>query len=291
MKYFYLLFFLLLISTISATAQLNDSAVLHKDSVIQIAPVKEKPVISFRQIIEDNRFLNSKSQPVFLVESIKKRTDTDGFFYLLAGLALILGIAKTGWPRYFTNMFRVFFNSSLRQSQLTDQLVQDKLPSLIFNLFFVIVGGVFVYLLLKYFNATGNAIDWVLLTGCIAGFSVIYFVKFIALKITGWMTGYTQEADLYTFIVFLINKIVAICLLPIIIIMSFADKNISHVLLIISLIVVGIMLLMRFFRSYGLLQHRLKIGRFHFLLYIFSLEVLPLFLIYKAALLFFSIKS
>ncbi|MEO5943819.1 MAG: DUF4271 domain-containing protein [Ferruginibacter sp.] len=291
MKYFYLLFSLVFISTISATAQLNDSAVAPKDSVIQVASVKNNTTISFKQIVEENRFLNSKSQPVFLAESLKKRTDTDGFFYLLAGLALILGIAKTGWPRYFTNMFRVFFNSSLRQSQLTDQLVQDKLPSLIFNLFFVIVGGVFVYLLLQYFNATGNTIDWVLLAGCIAGFAVIYFVKFVALKITGWMTGYMQEADLYTFIVFLINKIVAICLLPIIIIMSFADKNISHVLLIISLIVIGVMLLMRFFRSYGLLQHRLKIGRFHFLLYIFSLEVLPLFLIYKAALLFFSIKS
>lgn len=291
MKYFYLLFSLFFVSSISANAQPIDSAAAHKDSVIQVAPVKEKPAISLKEIVEENRFLNSKSQPVFLVESLKKRTDTDGFFYLLAGLALILGIAKTGWPRYFTNMFRVFFNSSLRQSQLTDQLVQDKLPSLIFNLFFVIVGGVFVYLLLQYFNATGNTMDWVLLAGCIAAFAITYFVKFFSLKITGWITGYTQEADLYTFIVFLINKIVAICLLPIIIIMSFADKNISHVLLIISLIIIGVMLLMRFFRSYGLLQHRLKIGRFHFLLYIFSLEVLPLFLIYKAALLFFSIKS
>jgi hypothetical protein len=290
-KYFYLLFFHFLISSISANAQLNDSAVAHKDSVIQVTPVKEKPVISFKQIIDENRFVNSKSQPVFLGESIKKRIDTDGFFYLLVGLALILGIAKNGWPRYFSNMFRVFFNSSLRQSQLTDQLVQDKLPSLIFNLFFVIVGGIFVYLLLQYFNATGNTIDWVLLAGCIAAFAIIYFVKFCSLKLTGWITGYTKEADLYTFIVFLINKIVAICLLPIIIIMSFAAKNISHVLLIISLIIIGVMLLMRFFRSYGLLQHRLKIGRFHFLLYIFSLEVLPLFLIYKAALLFFSIKS
>jgi len=43
------------------------------------------------------------------------------------------------------------------------------------------------------------------------------------------------------------------------------------------------MLLMRFFRSYGLIESSMKINRFHFFLYIIGVEVLPLFLIYRAA--------
>ncbi len=268
---------------------MNELTVSHSDSAIQ-KQAMAKPVHTLKQLVEECRFLNSKSQPVYLMESAKNRKDTDAFFYLLAGLALILGIAKSGWPRYFSNMFRVFFNSSLRQSQLTDQLLQDKLPSLIFNLFFVIVAGVFVYLLLQLLHTTTLIKSWALLAGCIAAVALIYLVKYFTLKIIGWITGYKLETDLYTFIVFLINKIIAICLLPLIIIMSFADNNLARPLLIITLIVIALLFIMRFVRSYSLLQHHIKIGRLHFLLYIFSVEILPLFLIYKASLVFLKIK-
>lgn len=289
MKKSYLLLFIFFFAGFVSNAQLPDSSLVKKDSVI-LTPVKDSAVSPFKKIIEDNTFLNSKSKPVSLAQSVKKRTDYNNFFYLLAAIVLLFGIAKASWPRYFTNMFRVFFNSSLRQSQLTDQLVQDQLPSMLYNLFFIIVSGVFVYLLTKYFRPSDGTIDWEYLAICVAGFAIIYFVKFITLKLTGWLTGYKQEADLYTFIIFLINKIIAICLLPVIIIMSFADKSIVQVLIWVSFIIVGALLLMRFFRSYGLLQYRLKIGRFHFLLYIFSLEILPLLLLYKGVMVFFSIK-
>ncbi|RYD82001.1 MAG: DUF4271 domain-containing protein, partial [Sphingobacteriales bacterium] len=82
------------------------------------------------------------------------------------------------------------------------------------------------------------------------------------------------------------NKIIGICLLPVIIILAFSDPGLVRVVSVISFILVGMMLLFRFFRSYGLLQHKLKIDRFHFALYIFSFEILPLAIIYKAAELF-----
>jgi hypothetical protein len=49
----------------------------------------------------------------------------------------------------------------------------------------------------------------------------------------------------------------------------------------ISLMSIAIFLLLRFFRSYGLIQNQLKISKFHFFLYIIGLEILPLLLIYK----------
>jgi hypothetical protein len=47
-------------------------------------------------------------------------------------------------------------------------------------------------------------------------------------------------------------------------------------------------LLLRFFRSYGLLQNQLKISRFHFMLYITGIEILPLLLIYKGLMVYLS---
>ena len=290
LKQLYLFLFVFFLMQFCANAQLQDSIIKKNDSIFLFAPVKEMPLIALNKLLKDNFFLNSKSTPVSMAQLIKKKEDKTIFFYLLAALVLLLGIVKTIYPRYFSNMFRVFFNSSLRQSQLKDQLVQDQLPSLIFNIFFVILAGLYLYLVLQYLLFTKQQLNGYLLGMCIAAFAIIYFVKFITLKFTGWITGYKEEADTYTFIVFLINKIITICLLPMVIVMAFSPQKIAGVFVLISFVFIAAMLLMRFFRSFGLLQQRLKLSRFHFFLYIFSVEILPLFLIYKAGMFFFSIS-
>jgi hypothetical protein len=72
--------------------------------------------------------------------------------------------------------------------------------------------------------------------------------------------------------------------------LAFSAATIVKVIIVISFIIICMMLLLRFIRSYGLLQHKLKINRFHFILYIFSFELLPLALIYKAVELFITKK-
>jgi hypothetical protein len=61
----------------------------------------------------------------------------------------------------------------------------------------------------------------------------------------------------------------------------YADAAIASVAALVSLLFAGLLLLLRFFRSYGLLQNQLKISRFHFLLYLAGVELIPLLLIYK----------
>ena len=110
----------------------------------------------------------------------------------------------------------------------------------------------------------------------------IYFIKFCMLRFTGWLTGFREETKTYIFIFFLINKIIGIFLVPFIILMAFADMEIVKASILIALVITGLLILMRFFRSFGLLQNQLKVSSFHFLLYIMGIEILPLLLIYKA---------
>ena len=268
--------------------QLKDSVATNTDSTS--IGLKVTPKNAITKLLDDNSLLNSKAQPVFYPQFLKKHNNVNGLFYLLFVLALILSIAKTIYPRYFTNMFRVFFNSSLRQSQLTDQLIQDKLPSLVFNIFFVVLMGIYFYILKAYQKDKNDYINWNMLVICIVAFAVIYFIKFLTLKFSGWITGYKDEADVYTFIVFLINKIIAVCLLPIVIVIAFSTPKLVNIFIVTSFVLIGAMLFIRFLRSFALLQHRLKVSRFHFFLYIFSVELLPLFLIYKLGTFFFNIS-
>ena len=233
-------------------------------------------------LLRENSTLNS-SGPAFAV-TVRPKPDAgkEYLFYLLAGVFLFLALLRFFYARYFFNLFRVFFNTSLRQGQLTDQLLQAKLPSLMFNLFFIVSGGLFLYLVLDRFGWLGNRFAWwvgIPASVCLVG--VLYGIKYCTLKFTGWITSFKEPADTYIFIVFLINKIIGILLLPATVLLAFAAPALSLVAAQAALVMTGLMLVLRFFRSYGLLQGRLKVSRMHFLLYVLGVEVLPLLLIYK----------
>ncbi len=269
---------------IPGSVPLNSTALKPSDSLSKIlnAPANVKPY-GLKEILKENIFLNSSTSTVSVIQSPRNYIPKDLVFYLLALILLFLGILKIVWPRYFSNLVRVFFNTSLRQGQLTDQLLQAKLPSMLFNIFFIVIGGWYIYLLLNYFGkATYN--NWNVLAICIAGLFLVYVAKFCTLKFAGWLTGYVEESETYIFIVFLINKIIAICLVPIVVIIPFSMPGLVNVAVLISYIIIVLMFIMRFFRSYGLLQSKLKVSGFHFLLYIVGVELLPLLLIYKFAL-------
>ncbi len=283
LKPFALVLFLFL--PVMLLAQQTDTLVRKIDSIhaqVQVKPVKQ---YAYTDVITDNKLLNTSGKPVSVYQVARKPVNRDGIFYLLAAIVLMFGILKASNNRYFNNLVRVFFNTSLRQSQLTDQLLQAKLPSLFYNIFFVLISGMYVFLILHYYGKI-DLQNWLALLFCILAILVIYIIKFIVLRFAGWLTGYQKETDTYIFIVFLINKILAICLVPLVIIIAFSGIDIVKITLVVSYALIGMMMAMRFFRSYGLLQTSLKVSRLHFILYIAGIELLPLLLIYKGAVVF-----
>lgn len=243
---------------------------------------------TWQRLLADNQLLNSRGSPVALENKARVEQQKDNFFYVLALVGLLLGIFRFFYTRYFNNLFRVFFNASLRQSQLTDQLLQAKVPSLFFNILFILCGGIYVYLLLRYYRWVSALNFWPVLFYCTVSLAFIYMVKLITVKFTGWVTGNENVTKVYVFIIFLINKILGVLLLPFAIIIAFAAPPLATAAVSISLLLIGLMFMLRFLRSYGLLQHQLKISRFHFFLYVAGIEILPVLLIYKGLVLLLS---
>lgn len=297
----YCLFFLL---PVLLLAQQPDSSGIKKDSFKAKDSVIQKDSLIFKDSIakqlnkkavlpdrdsaffSSSRYFNLTDKPVAAENQIKKTNSQDFLFCLLLSILFMLAFLRLFYKRYFNNLFRVFFNTSLRQSQLTDQLLQAKQASLLFNLFFVITGGIYTYFLLRHFNLISSAKMIRIMIYCIGCLAMIYLGKFLVLKFTGWLTGLSSATDTYLFVIFLINKIVGVLLVPVIIIISFSQTMIVKVVVSVSILLIILLLILRFFRSYGLLQNQLKVSRFHFLLYIIGIEVIPLLLIYKSLMIF-----
>lgn len=257
----------------------NKNIILNKDTIhLSAAPLPVKDTSWYK--LTDNPFLPGITNPTYLVIKERHPVTKDKIFYLVAGLLLFLAFIKLVFPKYFRDVFRLFFQPSFRQKQTREQLLQSNLPSLLYNLFFVLSGGAYIALLFQYFRLVQVNFWWLYLysTGALA---VLYIGKFIILSFSGWLFHAKSAADTYIFIVYLINKIIGVILIPFILLIAFSTPQIINVAYTISFLVLSMLFLYRYLISYAPVMHDLKVSAFHFFFYICAFEIAPLLVIYK----------
>ena len=239
------------------------------------------------QLFNQNAFFDFSSPPVAFRSDKKEFHGKELLFYTLIALLLFFAFIRMSFPKYLLDLFRVAFRTTLKQRQISEQLIQTPLPSLLLNLFFLFTIGLYITFVLQHLHLAANYNFWLLYLYCFVALAVIYLIKFLSLKFFGWLFNIKETADGYIFIVFMINKIIGIYILPFLILLAFTDDNIYEVAFIFSYIGVFALLAYRFILSYGLVQSQIRLNPFHFFLYLCAFEIVPLLLIYKALLLWF----
>jgi hypothetical protein len=209
-------------------------------------------------------------------------------FYLLLLLCIVLGVVRFVDERYFLNLWTAFWNPTLSNRQLKDQIQSAGLPEVMMNLFFSVVVGTYLFYVVRWFiphtaDGLGSGLFVLLL---IAGVAVIYGAKYTAVRFSGWAFRMEATTEHYLFNVFLINKILSMVLLPFVIVLAFADKNVTGQILYISASLGGLLIINRYLRSWQLFGTFFQNSRFHFFMYLCASELLPLAVLIK-----FFIKS
>jgi len=204
-------------------------------------------------------------------------------FYLLLFLCLILGLIRYTDTRYFLNLWRAFWNPTLANRQLKDQLQGSGLQNFLMNAFFAFAGGAYIYYVVKFFtpHSSGVIPPSLLIIMLIVGTGVIYIVKYAAVRFSGWAFRVEGITEHYLFNVFLINKVLSVSLLPFIIVLAFADRNVAQQVVIVSFVTAGALMLNRYFRSWKVFGSFFQYSRFHFFMYLCASELLPLAVLMK----------
>jgi hypothetical protein len=204
-------------------------------------------------------------------------------FYLLLTLCLILGLIRYMDTRYFGNLWRAFWNPTLSNRQLKDQLQGAGLPNFLMNLFFAFAGGAYIYYVVRFFTPRTSGVipPSLLIIMLITGTGVIYMTKYAAIRFSGWAFRVEGITEHYLFNVFLINKVLSVALLPFIIVLAFADHNWAQQVVFISFIAAGILLLNRYIRSWQVFGSFFQYSKFHFFMYLCASELLPLAVLMK----------
>jgi len=208
----------------------------------------------------------------------------DSLFYLIVAILFYFALIRIFFEKYFNNLLTLFFRVSLRQQQIREQVLQTPLPSLLLNILFVISAGLYACFLLHYSRWGAGVRFWILYLDCMLLLAAIYLVKFVVLKFIGWVFSISRATDIYIFIVFLVNKMLGIFLLPFLIVIIFSDEEWREVFITISLAMVFVLWGYRILASYRPVRNEIKLTPFYFLLYLCAFELAPLLLIYKVLL-------
>ncbi|PZR29761.1 MAG: hypothetical protein DI535_01255 [Citrobacter freundii] len=274
--------------TMVAVSSVPPAVSVAERPLLRIPAWEVNPAIPFSvQVMYEHPFFNFKVRPFIVPSNIKVFKGKETFFYVIAGLVLAFALLKLAFSKYFNDLFRVFFRTTMKQRQIREQLMQTPVPSLGFNLFFVASAGLYVDFLLFHYGFKPVDNFWVLYFYCCLALTGIYAGKFVALKFCGWMFNVRQAADSYIFIVFIINKVIGIFLLPFLALLAFSDEPVRSIALTVSWCGIGLLFLYRFILGFGAVRNEVRFNLFHFLLYIVAFEVAPLLLIYRLLLFFF----
>jgi hypothetical protein len=243
------------------------------------------PAISFwEKVLSMNAYFNFTGQPVVEIFSLHRPNSKDSLFFLLVAILFYFALIRIFFEKYFNNLMTLFFRVSLRQQQIREQVLQTPLPSLLLNILFVISAGLYACYLLHYSRLGAGVRFWVLYLNCMLLLGTIYFVKFLVLKFIGWVFSISRATDIYIFIVFLVNKMLGIFLLPFLIVITFSGPQLREVFITISLAMIFVLWTYRILASFRPVHNEIKLTPFYFFLYLCAFEIAPLLLIYKVLL-------
>ncbi|WP_343667119.1 DUF4271 domain-containing protein [Chitinophaga sp.] len=252
----------------------------------QAVPLHQETVYEkyLKTLTTSNIFLKQNKPHRLDLNPIRVYKDLDWLVYVMAGVVLLLGIIRLSYLKYFTDLFRAFLNPTLSQRQLKDQLSQSPFPNFLLNTFFVVSLAMYLYLLMYRQNYIPASNAWMVIPALIVLVALVYSIKYVMLRFCGWLFGSAELADAYIFILYLINKVLGILLVPFLVILAFCRPELAKAFLYISVFFIVILVAYRYIRSYSVVKQYLSFSRLHFFLYLCAFEVAPVLIITKVLL-------
>ena len=147
--------------------------------------------------------------------------------------------------------------------------------------FLLFSGGLYGAFLLRFYQYGNPDRFWLHFLYCAGILAVLYLLKFVILRIIGWIFNINRAVETYLFVVFMTNKIIGIFLLPFLVLIAFSGPPMTEIGITLSIIMIFIFFIYRFIASYSTLHKEIKISGLHFFLYLCAFEIAPLLLIYK----------
>jgi hypothetical protein len=141
--------------------------------------------------------------------------------------------------------------------------------------------GIFIFLLMAYYKIKPPFEQFGSLIACITGVSALILLKHIVLYLIATIFPIEKEVRTYNFIIMTVGIILGLILMPVNIFVAYSPASMSTLFIYLGMLVIVVAYLVRSLRSLPIAGSFLIDNRFHFLLYLCTVEIAPLLVITK----------
>jgi hypothetical protein len=202
------------------------------------------------------------------------------FLIVMFSLAL-LAIVLTSKTDFFSKTTRSISNENMLKLVMREENSGMTLQYVFMYIVFILNLSLFIYMYISHF-------EWAKISGMkLYGVSMLiiiglYVIRHLGLYALGMVFPINKGTSLYSFTILIFNIFIGIVLIPSNIILSFAPKQFFLPTVYVSLGIIIILLVLRCFRGFFISLKYITDNLFLFFLYLCSVEIAPLLILWKA---------
>jgi hypothetical protein len=207
------------------------------------------------------------------------------FGYVKLGALLIVLILLAALISLFRGLvlrsLSAVFNETVFNQLYRDRESRGGLPFyLLYGLFFL-NAGLYVFFLLHHYEQRPPFSPLSLLTACVLGLSFLFLLKHLTLSFLAYLFPSAQNFRRYSFAIVVFGILLGLFLAAVNLVFALgAEKNHRYVAYV-SLAIIAAIYLIRCLRGLSIGYKLLRLNKFHFLLYICTVEIAPVLFLVK----------
>ncbi len=243
----------------------------------------ENPFNVVRTAPKGKSIIKPKDKAVVELKKTPKANTSDKNFLFGLSLTMLILIALTStiYRNQFVRAYRSFTNENVMRMLHREKGTVAYVPYYLLYGLFILNAGIYIYLLLRHYNQLSEVPNLQLLGYTIGGVSLVIFLKQMVLGILGAVFPISKETSMYNMTITIFGIILSIILFVSNIVIAYAPPSILTGFIYFSLILVGIIYLFRSIRGLSIGTKFLNRNKFHFFLYLCTVEIAPILILWK----------
>ena len=200
--------------------------------------------------------------------------------FLTCGLVL-LTIIRYNFGKNLTEAFRSYFDYRQALRMYEERRESDRQAALLSNILFIWVTGIFVSIALPFFGGNplwGSYVLSILFFSAATG--LLYALKAWVWQVLGVIFMVQNFSKIYIYNMFLYNRNIGLMIFPMVAVIPFVAEIIKIYMIYSIITIFALSYLLKMWRIFQIIHAR-NVSVFYFILYLCTLEVLPLLLLAK----------
>ena len=158
-------------------------------------------------------------------------------------------------------------------------------PYLLLYILFFISAGIFIFLISTYYGvrfSNSHLLDLFIHMGLVLG---LFMLKHLVLNVIGYGFPVYKEVKQYSFTITIFGIVLGLLLIPANVLLAFAPANMTKMLIYGSIGLILLLYLFRILRSLFIASRYITLHKFHFFMYLCTVEIAPILVLVKAIIL------